>query len=129
MISDDREGPRWYEFFSKASEYDRTLYDKCLSFRDADEKLIAEKRISRRYKQQAESFATEKEEGEHQLLLAQEELSHKEIELEQALSAKDRLQEEKETLVRRAAENNPRYQREDTFGTQNTASCCECQAS
>ena len=122
VISDDREGPPWYEFISKAIEYDKTLYEKYLSLRDADEKLIAEKRINRRYKQQAECFVTEIEEGEHQLLLAQEELSHKEIDLEQALSAKDRLQEEEETLVRRAAENNPRYQREDTVDTQNTAS-------
>ena len=73
-VLDENEGPRWYEFLSRAILYDKTMYEKSFAFH---EKLITTKKHLEQYKQINDHFADEKDED--QILLAQEELSHKEI--------------------------------------------------
>ena len=117
-VLDKNEGPRWYEFLSRAIPYDKTLYEKSFALH---EKLIKTMKHLEQYKQINDRFADEKDEDERQILLAQEELSHKEIELEEALRAQQDLQKEKENLERRLAAPDPsRGQREDTATTQST---------
>ena len=117
-VLDENEGPRWYEFLSRAIPYDKTLYEKSFGLH---EKLIKTKKHLEQYKQINDRFADEKDEDERQILLVQEELSHKEIELEEALQAQQDLQKEKENLERRlAAPDSSRGQREDTATAQST---------
>lgn len=123
IILDDNEGPRWYEFLSKAISHGRTIHEKRFSLQKAHEELLEAKKQVKQFKQINDLFAAEKDEDERQIYLVREELSHKEIELERALEAKIKLQKEKEVLIRRLA--NPdlpsRSQREDVIGTQNIA--------
>ena len=86
------------------------------------EKLGEAKKINRRYKQVHERLITEKDDAAREALLAQEELSHRDIELEAMTIAKERLQKDIDSLVRQLAETRetPRHQREDTVATRST---------
>ena len=79
-------------------------------------------KINRRYKQEHERLITEKDDAEREALLAQEELSHRDIELEAMTIAKERLQKDIDSLVRQLAETRetPHHQREDTVATRST---------
>ena len=122
ILRDEKEGPRWYDFLARALEYDKTLFEKYISMQNDQEKLAEAKKINRRYKQVNERLIAEKDDAEREALLAQEELSHRDIELETTTLAKERLQKDRDSLIRQFAETQetPRQQREDTVATSST---------
>ena len=122
ILRDEKEGPRWYDFLARALEYDKTLFNKYISLQGDLEKLGEANKINRRYKQVHECLITEKDDAEREALLAQEELSHRDIELKEMTIAKERLQKDIDSLVRQLAETRetPRHQRENTVTTRST---------
>lgn len=98
IILDENQGPRWYRFLSQAIAYDRTLYEKNLSFRETQDKFLEAKMQPKQYKQINDRFAAKKDENEHQMCLVQEELLRKKIELERGIEARQELLRENKTL-------------------------------